>query len=141
MEKLRHFELGDRGLGGTFLHALKGRPQPQMADEARIPFREGVCMQRKALPHSPLVSMAPGDWAGIRLWISSRFLGAPALSLRPVVSRSLFPYETPAVPSVYPIMFAELPQSSLLHINTSVPQVPSWDPSPDFPEESSVAST
>lgn len=61
MEKLRHFELGDRGLGGTFLHALKGRPQPQMADEARIPFREGVCMQRKALPHSPLVSMAPGE--------------------------------------------------------------------------------
>lgn len=61
MEKLRHFELGDRGLGGTFLHALKGRPQPQMADETRIPFREGVCMQRKALPHSPLVSMAPGE--------------------------------------------------------------------------------
>lgn len=53
MEKLRHFELEDRGLGGTFLHALKGRPQSQMKPESHSE-RESACKGRPF--HTPLWS-------------------------------------------------------------------------------------
>lgn len=61
MEKLRHFELGDRGLERGLSPCIQGKAQPQMAEEARVLFSEGVCMQRRALPWSPHLSTAPGE--------------------------------------------------------------------------------
>lgn len=47
MEKLRHFELGDRGLGWTFLHILKGSPSPKWLTKPEShSARESACEGR-----------------------------------------------------------------------------------------------
>lgn len=55
MEKLRHFELGDRGLGGTFLHVLKGRRGPKWLTKPEShSTRESACKGRPF--YTPLLS-------------------------------------------------------------------------------------
>lgn len=73
MEKLRHFELGDRGLGGreTFFHALKGRPSPEwlMKPESHSK-RESACKGPSTWPSCQ--SGTRRKRAGVSLWICSR---------------------------------------------------------------------
>lgn len=82
---------------GDLFPCTQGKAQPQMADKARIPFKEGVCMQRPfytaILPVWHQEKVSRGQSVD-----TQQVPGAPALSLRPETSRPAFPYETLAVP-------------------------------------------